>query len=169
MPGRWTVLERRRQNARLVTARTVETVTGKRGTWLWSEHLVLPEWRPVPLLEDVALARRRGHRVRPLWKRRDQKVRDEQQLCNEAYAIGGGAAARPCHVLQSPWSRLRHQRMQRPVPICSDVIFGTAAGRQKLSQTDSSMEPDHDRHGVAGGCRSLSLWRGCPAGQLMTR
>jgi hypothetical protein len=59
--------------------------------------------------------------------------------------------------------------MHQPVPIHPDVIFGTAAGRHKLSDTDSLLEADHDRHGVAGGCRSLYLCCGCPAGQLMTR
>jgi hypothetical protein len=152
-----------------VTARDVEPDTGKRGTCLWFESLVLPQWRPVPLLEDVALEGRGQHGIRPRWKRSDQKVRDEERLCNDAYATGGGAVASRSHLFQAPWSRLRHERMHLPVPISSDVIFGTAAGRHKLSDTDSSLQADHDRHGVAGGCRSLYLCRGCPAGQLMTR
>jgi hypothetical protein len=123
----------------------------------------------VPLLEDVALEGRGQHGVRPPWKRSDQKVRDEQPLCNDAYATGGGAVARQSHLHQAPSSRLRHERMHLPVPISSDVIFGAAAGRHKLSDTDSSLQADHDRHGVAGGCRSLYLCRGCAAGQLMTR
>jgi hypothetical protein len=74
-----------------VIAPDIELVTRKRGACLWFESLVLLQWRPVPLLEDVALEGRRQHRVRPLWKSSDQKVRDEQRPCNDAYATGGGA------------------------------------------------------------------------------
>jgi len=79
---------------------------------------------------------RRWHRVRLLWKRSDQKGRATQHLCNDEYAIGGGALSRRCHLLQSSSSRLRHQRTHERVPNCSELIFDIAAGRHKLSDTD---------------------------------
>ncbi|KAH7382681.1 hypothetical protein DE146DRAFT_636828 [Phaeosphaeria sp. MPI-PUGE-AT-0046c] len=82
-----------------------------------SQDFILPQWRPVPLLEDVALVlTRRQLRVRPLSSCGDQKVRDGQRLCNDGYATGGGALPRQCSLFQTLLSRLRHQRMQESNP-----------------------------------------------------
>jgi hypothetical protein len=138
---------------------------------VWRD-IVLPQWRPVPLLEDVALLAKRprggiasGHCEEGVIK----KARDGQWLCNNGYATGSGALSRRSHLFESRSSRLRHQRMHGPVPTYSEVIFDVAAGRHKLSDTDSSLGADHDRHGVAGGCMSLYLCSGCPAEELITR
>ena len=90
------------------------------------------------------------HHIRPLWKRNDQKGRDTQHLCNDEDAIGGGALSTRSHLLQSSSSRLRHPRMHQPVPNCSELKFGIAAGRHKLSDTDRWLDARPSPSGVTG-------------------
>jgi hypothetical protein len=99
----------------------------------------LLQWRPVPLLEDVALLEERWH---PSDHYENAVIRRPEMsaLYDAEYAIGGGAPTRRSHLFRSSLSRLRHERMQRPVPICSELIFESAAGRHKLSDTDRSLD-----------------------------
>jgi hypothetical protein len=150
----------------MAATRAVDMVTGKSGTCLRLEQVVLSCLSGGPcrcwktLLSTVEDDIASGHYGNAVIRRSEMS---SGCVTKEVYATGGGALARRSHLLQSLSSRLRHERMHQPVPICPDVIFGTAAGRHKLSDTDSLLEADHD------GCRSPYLCRGCPAGQLMTR
>jgi hypothetical protein len=59
---------------------------------LQSTH-VLPQWRPVPLLVDIAVLAQTIASRQATMETVDQKDRNEQRQCNNAYATCGGGAA----------------------------------------------------------------------------